>query len=80
MALGRHSTDLGGRRHALGATQRLMARGLGIDLEKVIAIERGGAPDDRLSFYAAWLSRLEGAAPARRKQQFERAANGERFV
>jgi len=57
-----------------------MARGLGIGLEKLIAMERGVVADDRLSLYAAWLSRLEGSGPARRKQQFERAANGERFV
>jgi len=79
MPLGRHSADLRGRREALGATDRQMATGLGINLRELLALEDGTAPDDRLSFYAAWLSRLESSAAARRNQQLKRAIDGMRF-
>jgi hypothetical protein len=56
-----------------------MATGLGIDQDKLLAMEQGETSDDRLNFYAAWLSRLEAAAPARRQQLFRQAMDGKRF-
>ena len=74
-----HSANLRARREALGATVRQMATGLGIDVTDLLAFEGGAAPDDRLSFYTAWLSRLETSTPGRRIQQFQRAIEGLRF-
>ena len=77
--MGRHSADLRGRREAMGATTRQMAVGLGVDLDELLAMEGGAASHDRLGFYAAWLSRLETAAPGRRQQMLKRAIYGMRF-
>jgi hypothetical protein len=79
MALGQLASDLCGRRKALGATDGEMATGLGITLDELDALERGATLGHRLSFYSAWLSRLEAAAPTQRKWLFRRAADGERF-
>jgi hypothetical protein len=57
-----------------------MAKGLGIGLDQLLAMENGETPDDRLSFYSAWLSRLEATAPARRQQLFRQAMDGKRFA
>ena len=80
MPVGRHSKTLRGRREALGVTSRQMATGLGIDLRELLAFENGAAADDRLGFYAAWLSRLEATTPGRRQQLFQRAIEGVRFT
>jgi transcriptional regulator with XRE-family HTH domain len=80
MAAGHHAANLRRRREALGATGRQMAKGLGIGLDQLLAMENGETPDDRLSFYSAWLSRLEATAPARRQQLFRQAMDGKRFA
>ena len=79
MASHRHSANLRGRREALGATREQMAAGLGIEPDELLAMEEGTASDERLGFYAAWLSRLEAAAQGRRNQQLKRAFDGMRF-
>jgi hypothetical protein len=75
----RHSANLRGRREALGATTKQMATGLGMELSELLALEDGAASDHRLSYYAAWLSRLEASAQGRRSQQIKRATDGMRF-
>jgi transcriptional regulator with XRE-family HTH domain len=74
-----HSANLRGRREALGATTKQMATGLGIELRELLALEHGTVSGDRLSYYAAWLSRLEASAQGRRSEQIKRAIDGMRF-
>ena len=56
-----------------------MATGLGMELSELLALEIGTVSDYRLSYYAAWLSRLEASAQGRRSQQIKRAVDGMRF-
>jgi hypothetical protein len=80
MAARHHAGNLRRRREVLGASRRQMANGLGIDLGQLHAMENGETPDDRLSLYAAWLSRLEAAPSARRQQLLKHAMDGKRFT
>ena len=79
MPVSRHSSNLRGRREALGASTQQIATGLGIDLREVLALEDGASTDDRLNFYVAWLSRLEATTPGRRQQLLQLAIEGTRF-
>lgn len=80
MARQRAPTDFRGRREDLGATRKQMAAGLGIDLDTILAVENASSHGDgHRALYAAWLTRLEALAPARRALQLEQAAAGGRF-
>ncbi len=73
-------TDLRGRRIALGASEEVMATGMGLRLSDLLEIERLEASDAALNHYATWLSEMEQWSADYREQQFVRARTGFFFV
>lgn len=74
------SYDLRSRRMALGASEELIAAGMGLTLVEIRAIERGDATDDQLDSYAALLARIEGWSAEEREVQYLFARMGRRFA
>jgi hypothetical protein len=76
----RRHMDLRGRRQDLGATIKEMAAGLSMSVADVLDIEKGVAMDNRVTHYAAWLTRMEAWSAGKRERALQ-AANreGRRF-
>ena len=75
----RHSADLRGRRQDLGIGVRDMAAGLGVGLERLLAMEDGTATAEEKTFYRTWLSSIEGWSAGERHHQLKTASAGLRF-
>ena len=65
----RRHMDLRGRRPDVGATVKEMAVGLSMSIADVADIEEGTAADDRVSHYAAWLTRMEAWSTGKRERE-----------
>lgn len=74
------SSDLRSRRMALGASEELIAIGMGLGVAEIRAIERGDATDAQLDLYAALLSQIEGWSAEDREVQYLFARLGRRFT
>lgn len=74
------SSDLRSRRMALGASEELMAAGMGLRVAELRAIERGEAMDAQLDLYAVLLDRIESWSAEDREVQFLIARMGRRFT
>lgn len=65
---------------ALGASEELMAAGMGLRVAELRAIERGEAMDAQLDLYAVLLDRIESWSAEDREVQFLIARMGRRFT
>jgi hypothetical protein len=74
------SADLRNRRMALGASEELMAAGMGLGQPEIREIESGAALDEALDHYADWLARMEAWSPEERERQYLRARLGRLFT
>ena len=75
----KHSADLANRRRRLGASRETMAAGLGLDVDRVKAIEDGAASEQEHDNYSAWIGRIEAWPADERARQFLTAGKGGRF-
>ena len=73
------SYDLRSRRMALGASEELMAAGMGLGVMEIRSIERGEATEEQLDSYAALLTKIEGWSAEEREVQYLFARMGRRF-
>jgi hypothetical protein len=65
---------------ALGASEELIAAGIGLRQAEIREIERGEALDEALDHYADWLTRIEAWSPDERERQYLRARLGRLFT
>ena len=73
------SYDLRSRRIALGASEELIAAGMGLSVAEIRTIERGEATDEQLDSYAVLLTKIEGWSAEEREVQFLFARMGRQF-
>ena len=73
------SYDLRSRRIALGASEELMAAGMGLSVAEIRTIERGDVTDEKLDSYAALLTKIESWSAEEREVQYPFARMGRRF-
>jgi hypothetical protein len=65
---------------ALGASEELMAAGMGLGVDDVQTFERGDATDAELDKYAACLTRIESGSAEEREVQYLFARLGRPFT
>ena len=73
-------TDTRDRRLALGASEEIVAAGIGLRRADLRAMERGEAPQAMLKYYAGWLATMEQWSVEEREIQYMAARVGRRFV
>ncbi len=73
------SYDLRSRRIAMGASEELMAAGMGLSVVELRTIERGDVTDEKLDSYAALLTKIESWSAEEREVQYLFARMGRRF-
>jgi hypothetical protein len=74
------SFDLRARRQALSISIDAMARGLGMRVGDLTAIEDGKITDDKRDAYAGWLAATEYWPEQHRRREVKRAEDGYRFT
>jgi len=79
MSTSQQVTALSDRRRRLGASRETMSAGLGLDVDRVKAIEDGAASEQEHDNYSAWIGRIEAWPADERARQFLTAGKGGRF-